>query len=396
MTTGYDQKFTMLERVSRLESVSVDLTDALAVATLSETIVSSLSSSSQHTTLIRLLQRSKCIPLLAHIGNATLFAPTDAAWEAWSNTHKPKDDGQNLYSGWLSSDGLQEWTMDENELLSLRIAHTGNEEEERRRLDNQQWALRQHLFYHMLNYTLSPSAFIASDSINITTETTLLYPSTEEPVHPPVPPPGPPWLPRGGDGLLGGHGQRLRVAKLGSDQGGERGKVGLDFTGEGGVGVWDGSGWKQDDVKTLSKRDKVVGARWVRNGVLVGIDGVLDPPPSIGESEVEVWNVVADTILDEIIRTHPSLSYLSRLLAGSFPLPSPLPEDLSTTPHLTVFAPSNDAFDGAFDEIETRYLEGGYGAEGVARIVGGGVVLALGKDEVGWRDHWGDKRYDGR
>lgn len=62
---------------------------------------------------------------------------------------------------------------------------------------------------------------------------------------------------------------------------------------------------------------------------------------------------------------------------------------MSATPHLTVFAPSDEAFHGAFDDVEKRYLEGGYGSEGVGRIVGGGVVLSVGKKGVGWRDTWG-------
>lgn len=56
---------------------------------LSETIVSILSASKEHTILLHLLQRSKCIPMLAHIGNATLFAPTDKAWNDWADAHRP-------------------------------------------------------------------------------------------------------------------------------------------------------------------------------------------------------------------------------------------------------------------------------------------------------------------
>jgi hypothetical protein len=50
---------------------------------------------------------------------------------------------------------------------------------------------------------------------------------------------------------------------------------------------------------------------------------------------------------------------------------------------------------GAFDDIERTYLEGPYGAEDVARILAGGVVLGVGKDrdEVGWRDSLVRKDY---
>lgn len=45
--------------------------------------------------------------------------------------------------------------------------------------------------------------------------------------------------------------------------------------------------------------------------------------------------------------------------------------------------------------MERRYLEGEFGAEGVARIVSGSVVLGVQKDGVGWSDHWGKKEYQG-
>ena len=33
-------------------------------------------------------------------------------------------------------------------------------------------------------------------------------------------------------------------------------------------------------------------------------------------------------------------------------------------------------------------MEGEFGEEGVARVIGGGVVTGLGKGGVGWRDYW--------
>ena len=174
--------------------------------------------------------------------------------------------------------------QDEETILSTRAAESSIEVE-RRKLDNQNWALRQHLLYHMFNYTLTPTYFLADQSANITIETTLLFPLAQEPELPPTPPPGPPWLPRGGEGLLGGHGQRLRFAKAGSEQGEARGKVGVDHNANGGAKIWDGSGWSEDsgkDTESSAKKDKIVGARWTRNGVVVGIEGVLEPPPSLG------------------------------------------------------------------------------------------------------------------
>ena len=261
----------------------------IIAASFSETIVSTLSASDQHTTFIRLLQRSKCIPLLAHINTSTVFAPTDKAWDEWVEKHRPDQDGL-LVNGWLDSTGLESW-LGEEEVARAR---------EDEAFDNQNWALRQHLLYHMLNYTLSSESLVAGNGRNITTETTLLFPLAEEPEHTPIPPPGPPWLPRGGEGLLSGHGQRLRIARGGSVVGGDAGRVGVDWTGKDGVSIWDGSGWKENGNISLvdligkgkkGKGDhgdeepeiKVKGVRWARNGVVIGVDGVLEPPPSIGK-----------------------------------------------------------------------------------------------------------------
>ena len=63
---------------------------------------------------------------------------------------------------------------------------------------------------------------------------------------------------------------------------------------------------------------------------------------------------------------------------------------------MTVFAPANDAFHGAFDKVERGYLEGGFGAEGVGRIFSGSILLGVGeRDSVGWSDTWGDKEQKG-
>jgi hypothetical protein len=56
-----------------------------------------------------------------------------------------------------------------------------------------------------------------------------------------------------------------------------------------------------------------------------------------------------------------------------------------------MFAPSNDALKNAFNETEIRYLESDYGVEAIGRILAGGVVLGVGKrEQVGWRDTWGE------
>ncbi|WVQ81644.1 hypothetical protein IAT38_003768 [Cryptococcus sp. DSM 104549] len=355
------------------ESGYLDIENEGEVSSNAETIVSTLSASTKHTTFLHLLQRSKSIPMLAHIGNATVFAPTDQAWQDWADRNQPNglaDGGDSgLVAGWLGPGGLDEWMKDEEEVLVERMSASGDADAERQALDNQNWALRQHILYHILNYTLPPSAFLPTDTANVSLQTTLLYPMAEEPKLPPVPEPGPPWLPRGGEGLLGGHGQRIRIAAVGSDEGGESGKIGVDWQGQGGAVVWDGKEWEKKGNETMKGEKDVKGAKWVRNGVVVGLENVLDMPVSI----------------EETIHTHPSLSYLSRVLALSAP-PKPLPESFATSPHLTVFAPSNEAFASTFDDIERGYLEGPYGDEGVGRIVGQMVVLGGRKKEVFWSD----------
>jgi hypothetical protein len=159
--------------------------------------------------------------------------------------------------------------------------------------DNIMFDTRQLLLYHMLNYTLplqqsltdvDPSypasrglpRWIARDS-NISTETTLLFPSRHH--HPPgnLPPPHPPWAPEGGTGTLGGHAQQIRLL---FDQSGPS-SVGVDVTGRGGAGVW--TNWEGN---TTDKHPRPVAGdryRFGSNGIVVGIDRVLDPPVDLGK-----------------------------------------------------------------------------------------------------------------
>ena len=375
------------------------------MSTTSETIVSLLSTSGQHTILLHLLQRAKCIPLLAHIESATVFAPTDTAWQQWASSQASTSllngHGERA-GGWLGIEGLSEWQMPYDDALALRLEGGGDVEEKEKQFDNQNWALRQHLLYHMLNYTLSPATLLArppgasgepsNARRNVTTLTTLLFPLAREPDLPPIPEPGSPWLPRGGQGMLGGRGQRLRLARAGSIEGGERGRVGTEWDGQGGVSVWNGT-WGQGD-QMMQRKKQVAGVSWASNGAVVGVEGVLEAPRSIGKPPK------TDRVdsLEEIIRSHPSLSYLSSLLPSTFQrqeLPPPLPANLSDAEHLTIFAPANVAFD-RFDAVEKRYLEGDFGAEAITRVLGGGVVNGLAKNQVGWVDFWGEKADDSK
>lgn len=247
-------------------------------------MVSLLSLSPNHSMTLHLLQRAKLIPTLNMMENATFFAPTDRAWELWAERQRGSDDS------WLGSASIGEWLEQDGD-----SSHVGQSQDSFM-ADNQNWALRQHLLYHLLNYTLSAQDILPLNSSsgvpNVSTHETLHFPYLKAPEPSPEPPSGPPWLPRGdtGKGLLGGDGQRLRLLR-GSAPEADSARVGVDWKGEGGVLFWDGSGWENrtDRVETAKKghrrkEEKVRGVRWASNGAVVGIDDVLEPPPSIGKT----------------------------------------------------------------------------------------------------------------
>jgi solute carrier family 25 carnitine/acylcarnitine transporter 20/29 len=176
--------------------------------TLSDTLVTKLSEDPDYTTLLRLLQRARLIPTLNRLNGSTFFAPTNDA-------------------------------IHRHPSLSSLSSLTG---------DNVNEQLRQELFYHLLNYTIT-----IPKVNNILVTKTLHFP------HDYVePPPSPPWLPIPG-GTLGGEPQRLRVAT-------QKGRVhvGVDAFGKGGVQVI------KDPIDA-------------GNGLLIGIDSILPVPPSLGE-----------------------------------------------------------------------------------------------------------------
>ncbi|BEI99521.1 hypothetical protein CcaverHIS631_0405640 [Cutaneotrichosporon cavernicola] len=355
----------------------------------SETIMSTLSASNKHGTFVHLLQRSKLVPMLSRF-NGSIFAPTDAAWKAWEDAHRPDTDER--VHGWLGTSGLAEWLLNDDEAeaaLARRVAAAGVDGPRvRAEADNQNWAMRQHLLYHILNYTLTERDWAPREENNITIETTLLFPMGKEPAPSPIPPPGTPWTPTHGQGLLGSHGQRLRVALPGSVEGGDRGLVGFDHFGKNGACVWDGSGWENDpnnthiwtgrdpDTDKNKDRKKERGVRWVRNGVVIGLDGVLAPPSSL-----------LDTL-----RNTPQLAYLAQLLDVPQETQLPLPPSLDEAKHVTLFVASEDAFTTAFDDLERGYLRGLFGIEGLSRVLAPGTILVLDdKHPVGWSDMWSKK-----
>lgn len=241
-----------------LEPESIQQTDN-TIHIQATTTIDILSSSPNHSTFLRLLQRTKLIPTLNLIQASSIFAPTDEAWSSWGEAQ-----GFALHS-FLSDDP------------QLDVA------------DNVLFGLRQHLLYHVLNYTLHDASSYANDSTQsyVTTETTLLFPN--RPIMPPSPhkpPTGSPWLPQGGDGDLGGKGQQIRLRYVDA----EPNKIGCDALGNGGSEVWNGWPIKKKggskvppvgDDTLFGNKDDVV--RHASNGIVIGIQRVLELPPSLGE-----------------------------------------------------------------------------------------------------------------
>ena len=195
--------------------------------TTSTTLVDVLSADPDYVSLLKLLQRARLIPTLNRLEHSTLFAPTNDAIKR----HFSKN---ALWRNLLEDDTF---TMG----------------------DNIQEQLRQQLFYHLLNYTL-PNATTADPKVQV--HDTLHFPSLglQPPTH--EPPPHPPWMPIPG-GSLGGKPQRLRVVADGSGP-----RVGVDAYGRGGASF-------------------VKGVVQAANGIVIGIDGVLDPPPNLGECHLQ-------------------------------------------------------------------------------------------------------------
>ena len=178
----------------------------------STTLVDKLSNDSDYTSLLRLLQRARLIPTLNRLNRSTFFAPTNDA-------------------------------IKRHKTLSQLDSLVG---------DNVNEQLRQELFYHLLNYTIT----LPRDNSVLVTKT-LHYPRGHSDTPSRDPPPYPPWLPIP-NGSLGGEPQRLRVAT-------KNGKtfVGVDAFGKGGAHVI------KDPVDA-------------GNGLLVGVDSILAVPSSLG------------------------------------------------------------------------------------------------------------------
>ncbi|KAJ6621583.1 hypothetical protein B0H10DRAFT_2162956 [Mycena sp. CBHHK59/15] len=197
--------------------------------------------------------------------------------------------------------------------------------------DNVQEQLRQQLFYHLINYSLPAMP----DPPSVQVLKTLHFPRS--PLEPPSrePPPSPPWMPIPG-GTLGSEPQRLRVAAR--DQGVW---AGVDAFGKGGVEI-------------------VKGKVDAGNGILLGIDNVLVPPPD----------------LVHLISQHSSVSYFHKVLTPE------IRALLNGTSELTLFLPVNDAWE-ALPDLERLYLESEFATDDLNRILNAHAVV---EKKVKWSD----------
>lgn len=195
-------------------------------------------------------------------------------------------------------------------LISQDTQHSGSDP------DNLQLGLRATLLYHLLNYTL-PSTIPTQSPLMLET---LLFPHPENlsvpPRHPGDPPEDKPIR------LLGDHGQKLRIIQRDQTT-----YLGVDESGKDGV--------------VVHLKDSQIAS----NGVLISIDQILTPPPR----------------LSTLIRSTPHLSTLSEVLSDRFL------NQLDLMPHLTIFAPHNDAW-SALDPIELSYLKSNFSAEDAIKV----------------------------
>ncbi|CCF53983.1 hypothetical protein NDA11_006613 [Ustilago hordei] len=316
--------------------------------TLSFNLIDLLSQSPDHTILLRLLQRTRLIPTLNRLqefddgSGLTVLAPTnDAFLRKREEQIAQRKQALDLFH---DSPTFWEYLVDGREDVqpphidadkTTCVWHNGVCVA----VSNVNAVARQHLLYHLLNYTLP---FALSDDTGSHSvkrplpevgqpqmHTTLHFPSRRmltEPTYPgrvPVPDQ------EDHGGLLGHHGQRMRIALVEER---DKGKVqlptlfaplklkrkalrfGADEKGQGGA-------------KSLSEDWRS------KSGVIHFIDSVIDLPPS----------------LEQVILTHPRLGGLRRLITND------TLHSLSTVPHLTLFLPASDAFE-KLSMIESSYL----------------------------------------
>lgn len=203
------------------------LAAAVAAHATGSNLIERLAVMPEHTTFVHLLQRTRLVPTLNELQektNLTIFAPTNAAFEAEpelaalaSGTTVPSSESQLVFAGDVSPS------------------------------DNVGTAARQRLLYHVLNYTL-PSL------PSISMHETLHRPARHQYSSP--------------DGedrgqLLGGHGQVVRVSRQRNAFFREEIRVGVDAHGRGGA--------------------LVRATQHTPTGTLYSVNSVLQVPPPLEE-----------------------------------------------------------------------------------------------------------------
>ncbi|GAA5861216.1 hypothetical protein JCM3774_002230 [Rhodotorula dairenensis] len=320
-------------------------------------LVDLLSASQDHRLLLAAFQRTRLIPTLNRLNGSTLFAPTDEA------IRRERD-----------GDSESVWAA-----VATLAADDGDWEGHGEEHDNFQLALRDTLLYHVLNYTIVPAP--ASNSSNSTLPAphkplpfdiptlheTLYYPSFAPynksfPAPPTLPgtepdqpdPDAPDDRP---EGLLHGQGQRLRIVRKWG------GKKKQHPDGE----IWIGVDWKGEGGTRVARPQFAV------NGVLLPMDAVLHKPADLAS----------------LIRTSPELSTLASLL------PASILDYLSTAPHFTLFAPTNEAW-AELTDLEMRYLRSGLADGDLSEIFGDSASQSgRGRGKVGYLEELVGRKANG-
>ncbi|SJX60294.1 uncharacterized protein SRS1_11608 [Sporisorium reilianum f. sp. reilianum] len=320
-----------------------------------------LSQSPDHTILVRLLQRTRLVPTLNRLQEfddgtgLTILAPTNDAFLRKRDEQIAQRDSAVGASS--HSPAFWQYLLDHNDDQASRQLSTSSQciwnDGVCVESDNVNAVARQHLLYHILNYTLpfslsddtgshSPSAPLPQPG-RPEMQTTLHFPSRRmltEPTHPGRVP-----IPDQEDhgGLLGHHGQRMRVA-LDQDKDKDKDRSLLSSLSR-------FSKSKRDTLRFGADERGRGGAKSLnedwrsKNGVIHHIDSVIDLPPSV----------------EHLILTHPRLERLRRLVS------SETLKSLNTVPHLTLFLPDSDAFDN-LSVLELTYLFGQYSQAALDRL----------------------------
>ncbi|CUA69620.1 Dynein heavy chain 7, axonemal [Rhizoctonia solani] len=296
--------------------------DSVDEHTVRKTIIDVLSADKDYTLLLQAVQRARLVPTLNRLNGSTLFAPTNAAIERYAESHPD--------SAWAS-------------LLAESPTNPHND-------------LRQHVFYHLLNYTATPTTSKDLPAAPATyTHKTLHFPQApEDGSGPPSrePPNVPPWMPVPG-GLLAGEPQRVRVTWKD-----DAAWVAVSEQGKNGVKV------VKDDVEAS-------------NGRIVGIDDVIPLPKNLAD----------------VIRRHPNLKTLSRYITPA------IQRTLTNTPHLTLFVPDDKAWD-TLKPMEKLWLDSGYAEQDLMDIFSRHATMGEKPHEesgfadnaqVGWSEYWGSE-----